>query len=94
MTTKARVRPQIHMDDKVIEDAELSQLLEDREEAKKAASEYKAVDKKTKAKIMSMEQQPPYRIGRFIITKRQVEGRHVEFDTDSVPRIDIKLAGD
>lgn len=92
--TRVRNKSQLHMDDKVIEDSELSQMLEDREEAKAGVKAYREIDKKVKAKIESMDVQPPYRIDRFIITKSNVPSRSVSFDTNPSTRISIKLAGD
>ncbi len=82
------------MDDVVIQDDELEQFLEDRQEAKKAIAEYNALDKKTKAKIDSMQPPPPYRIGRFVISKSPIPPKDVSFHTGESSRISIKLLGD
>lgn len=89
-----KLRSQLGMEDVVIDDAELSQLLEDREEKRAALSDYNAIDKKVKAKIESMEQQPPYRIDRFIITKAKTAPKSVAFETAEGSRISIKLMGE
>ena len=47
---KAKVKSQISMDDKVIEDADLEKLLEDREELKESVSQYRTADKKARTK--------------------------------------------
>ena len=81
------------MDDKVIQDAELEQLLEDRELAKKAIASYNKIDKDARVKIEAAEIQPPYRIGRFIIAKSKTPPRSVSFETGESTRISIKLLG-
>ncbi len=85
-----KTQPQIHMEDKIITNKELEKLLEERQEAKAKASEYRAIDKKTKDKINSLAESPPYRIGRFIITRQATEGRSVSFETQPGSRLSIK----
>lgn len=90
MVTKKR--PQSHMDDVIVKDAELEKLLEKRESLKESAAEYRKSDKEAKNKMKSIETPTPYRVGRFIIDRHDTSGRHVEFDVQSSFRFDIKLA--
>lgn len=92
--TGTRVRSQIHMEDVVIQDNELEGLLEDREEKKRAAGEYKKADKAAKDKISGLDQKPPYRIGRFIIGVQATKAKEVAFETDAGTRTTIKLASE
>lgn len=92
MVTKTRA--QIHMDDKIIENPELEKLLEDRQELKGSVSEYRKADKAAKYKILSIATPTPYRVGRFIITKKDVPGKPVAFETADSLRITIKTVGE
>lgn len=92
MVTAARSRPQIHMEDKIVNDPELEQMLEDRQELKQAQAEYRKKDKEVKAKLASVE--TPCRIGRFFISKSTTPPRSVAFDTSGSVRYSIKLAGE
>ena len=92
MTT--RKRPQSHMDDTILDDPELEKLLEEREELKPSAADYRKADKSAKERIKAIETPTPYRVGRFVITKQPRPGRHVDFDVQDGFRFDIKLAED
>jgi len=94
MVAKTKVKPQIHMDDVVLNDDELLQMLEEREEKKSAASEYKSFDKKVKDKINSLSTPPPFRLGRFLIARAPVSAKSISFETAQGTRISIKLLGD
>jgi hypothetical protein len=80
------------MDDRIVSNSELLDLLEQRETAKVGAANYRAKDKDAKEAIIKLGEEPPYRIGRFIITKRSHNGRHVEFDTEAGSTINIARA--
>ena len=90
MVTKTKARPQIHMDDKIVEDAELERLLEERQALKESVSSYRKADQAAKDKIRSMETQTPYRVGRFIISKQAVPAKSVAFETTEGSRFTIK----
>ncbi len=92
MVTKAR--PQIGMDDRIVTNPELEKMLEDRQVLKTQAKEYRAADKKTKETINSLNEVPPYRIGRFIISRATVQARNVSFETAEGTRLSIKIAGE
>lgn len=92
MVTK--VRAQIHMDETIIDDAELEKQLDDRQELKESVAEFRKVDKEVKAKIQTIDKPMPIRIGRYIITRQTVEGRSVAFETEPSTRITIKHIGE
>ena len=92
MTTKERA--QIHMDDRIIDNPELEKILDDRQELKYALSEFRKKDKEAKSRIKAIEETPPFRIGRFLITSSTTPPRSVAFDTDGAVRIKIKIAGE
>lgn len=90
MVSKTRARPQIHMDDNIVENPELEKLLEERQELKESVSEYKKADKAAKDKIRSIEEPTPYRVGRFIISKQAVPAKSIAFETTEGSRVTIK----
>jgi len=91
---KTQVKPQMHMDEKVVEDAELEKMLENRQEQKYAVANYRQVDKEVKEKLRSLETPTPYRIGRFRINKTMTPARSVSFEANESVRFSIKLAGE
>lgn len=94
MVTKTRPKPQIHMDDKIVQDPELEHMLEERQELKQAVSEYRKVDKDVKSRLRSIGTPTPYRVGRFVISKRDVSAKTVSFETQASFSFTIKLAGE
>ena len=92
MATKKQL--QTSMDETRIDDTELEQLLEDREELKENVSKYRKADKEVKAKINTIEAPSPFRIGRFVITRTPTPPRSVSFETDGGLKINIKLLGE
>ena len=89
-----KVRAQIHMEETIIEDADLEKLLDDRQECKSSVAEFRKLDKQAKAKIQTIEKPMPIRIGRYIITKQTMPGRNVSFETNGSIRITIKHIGE
>lgn len=87
---KTKEKAQISMDEKVIDNPELEKLLEERQEAKELATEFRKADKKVKDEIAKIEILEPIRIGRFVISKKSTEGRHVDFETMPGMRVSIK----
>uniref|UniRef100_A0A6M3KMT3 Uncharacterized protein n=1 Tax=viral metagenome TaxID=1070528 RepID=A0A6M3KMT3_9ZZZZ len=85
-------RAQIGLEDTWVRDAELEELLEDREVKKERLAEYREADKKARDKIAALEQPMPYRCGRFVINKTVLGPRAVEFETEGGERLSIKLA--
>jgi len=85
-----RMKAQIHMEDNVVKDDELEKLLEDRQEQKQAASDYRKIDKKAKDKLATVQTPKPFRVGRFIIAEQKVDAKHVEFDSGESTRLSIK----
>lgn len=94
MVTKTRPKAQIHMDDNIVKDPELEHMLEDRQELKQAVGEYRKVDKDVKARLRSIGTPAPYRVGRFLITKREISAKSVAFETQASFSFVIKLAGE
>jgi len=90
MPTKKKA--QIGMDEKIVSNSELLALLEERETLKEGASRFRAKDKEAKDAILKLDEEPPYRIGGFLITKKNHNGRHVEFDINSGTTIKIDKA--
>lgn len=88
MATK--VKNQISMYDNIVDDKELEEILEDREQLKQSVSEFRKTDKKAKDKIRSIETPTPYRVGRFIISKQIVPPKSVTFETSESFRFSIK----
>lgn len=91
--------PQLAIDERVIEDAELEDALERREKAKaKAAAARKAfatVQDEAKGLLGRHELgEAPVRVGRFVVTARALPARSVAFDTDPSTRISIRVAKD
>jgi hypothetical protein len=89
MTVEAR--PQLRMEEEIHEDKELEALLEKREELKKGIAEYRKADKDAKTKIRSMEIPPRYRVGRFVIERKNTPSKSVAFEVAESIRINIKL---
>ena len=88
MVTK--VKPQIHMDDNIVRDAELEEMLEERQSLKEQVSGYRKKDKDVKAKLAPMEEQMPFRCGRFLVSLGKVQPREVSFEINGGTRITIK----
>lgn len=94
MTTTTKTRAQIHFDDNIIEDRELEEMLEERQELKESVSAYRKADKKAKDKIPTITAPTPFRVGRFIIAKQAVAAKSVSFDTTESSRFTIKIIGE
>ena len=93
-TTKTRPKAQIHMDEAIVENPELEKMLEDRQELKQAVAEFRKIDKDVKAKIGSIGTPTPYRVGRFVISKRELSAKSVSFETQASFSFTIKLASE
>lgn len=94
----ASLDPQLALDERSINNPDLESALERRLRAKDDVSEargvYKTHDKEVKAEIEKVGDFPPdsaLRVGRFRITKRHVDAKHVEFDADARDQISIGL---
>lgn len=88
--------PQLALDERAISDDELEKALELHLRARDDAAEARGVVKSRKrdvdtalAKHTDFPVDSALRVGRFRITKRLVEGRHVEFD--SAPREQLSI---
>jgi hypothetical protein len=87
-----RTKAQIGMDDKIVSNPELEALLEKREKLKEGQAAYRAVDKEAKEKLLKEPTIPPYRIGRFVISKNIRTPHEVNFTTEAGESISISLA--
>lgn len=97
--TNGRVDAQEGLFDRVIENGDLEQALEEREKrnnSRKAVTKtYKEAHEKVVGLLapLGIEEDQTVRCGRFRITKSAVKGRFVSFDTDPTDRLSIKLIG-
>lgn len=88
--------PQTNIYETTIEDADLEALLEERQKAKEQAGSirkvYKKKDDAAKAKIEEIElgDGAAVRVGRFVVSRRPVAARDVEFHTAPTTRISIR----
>ncbi len=87
-------RAQIHMEDEWIENPELLDLLEKREESKEGAATFRQLDKDAKGQIRGLNLEGERRIGRFVISCKATKGRSVSFETDGGVRVNIKAASE
>ncbi len=97
----ASLDPQLAFDERAINDPDLESALERRLRAKQDVAEASGVVKKAHEDVLrELAKHPPipedaaYRVGRFRIAIRHVEGRHVEFDTDDSDQLSFTLLGE
>lgn len=97
----ASLDPQLAMDERAINNPDLEKALEKHLRARDDASEARGVVKKAKAeidaeltKVGEFDPDTALRVGRFRITKKHVEARHVEFDSGARDQISIGLVDD
>ncbi|HEV8545544.1 MAG TPA: hypothetical protein VGQ64_04585, partial [Candidatus Limnocylindrales bacterium] len=90
--------PQLALDERAVNHPDLEKALEKHLRARDDASEARGVVKAAKkeidahlATIGDFEPETAIRVGRFRITKRHVEAKHVEFDADARDQISIGL---
>ena len=89
-----KVDEQTSMDETVIENEELEQLLEERQDLKQSVSDFRQKDKAAKTIIQGIETPTPFRVGRFVIKRSAVAEKSVSFETQASFRFDISLAGE
>jgi hypothetical protein len=94
--TTTEARPQTSIYETEIDNDELEKVLEDREKAKAARGDaqkaYKDADDQAKALIRSLDiADAPVRVGRFVVSERQVAGKTVSFETQPTTRVQISL---
>jgi len=92
----AQVQPQASLYEETIENADLEAALEQRQKLKEKIRPLNKQKKEADAKVKALVDiadiaDAPVRIGRFVISRKQTEARHVEFDADASERIQIKL---
>jgi hypothetical protein len=94
------VDPQTSLYEVTVEDDELEKLLEQRQDAKEAATvartHYNTADDAVKAKLSTLDlgDGAPVRVGRFVVARRPVKGRAVSFETGDTTRLTISLLPD
>ncbi len=84
---RVRKRRQMGFEDKIVKDDELEKLLEEREAVIEAHVTYREKTKAAQARVKDLGTEGSFRCGRFVISVKPKESRHVEFDQGS--RIDI-----
>lgn len=88
---------QIALGETIVEDADLETALERREKAKEASNKarktFTDADDEAKLRIRELELgDTPARVGRFVVSLRDVAGRSVAFETEPSTRVSIRLA--
>lgn len=91
---RTKKQPQSQMDETLVDNPELEQLLDQREELKPSRTEFNKLSKAITEKLKAIEAASPFRIGRFSITRNMIDGRSVSFETSGGVRFGIKLAGE
>lgn len=95
---KARRKAQISMDEKWLEDPDLLDVLERREESRGHLEEYRKiysqVDQEAKGAMAELPQlgEGPVRIGRFVLSRKEVGAKSVSFNSKAKVEFGIKLA--
>ena len=87
-----KIKAQMSLDDRLVDNPELLELLENREALKVGARDYRTADKVAKAKIKTLEEPMPFRIGRFIVDKKERGSRSVSFEMAASESISITAA--
>lgn len=92
---------QTSIDEKVIDDAELAKLLDDREKAngakREATKKFKTLDEMAKHKLEEhgeLEGGDRLRVGRHVVKVSERESAHVEFERQPGKTIRIAVAKD
>lgn len=89
----AAPEPQLTVDEKVVEDPELEAALDKREDARAAKAEatgaFKVADTVVKAMLdgLELEAGKPVRVAGYLIERRTVAGRDVNFSTEPTSRL-------
>ncbi len=91
---RVRTRRQMAFEEKVIQDPELEQILEDREKVIKPHVVYVEKTKLARTKVKDLGVEGPFRVGRFMVNVKPKESKHVEFDQQATLDIGFSLAED
>lgn len=89
-----KVKPQISMDETIVEDPELEKILDNRQDLKESVSEYSKLNKEVKGRLSTIETPTPFRIGRFVINRKITPARQVSFEASEGFTFTIKIAGE
>ena len=92
MPGKIRKRRQMGFEDQVVNNKELEAVLEEREAVLEAHTLYREKTKAAQAKVKDLGTEGSFRCGRFVITVKPKESRHVEFEQGSRMEIGFSLA--
>lgn len=98
MSTTAK--PQTSIYETTIENPDIEDALEKRDQLRERASEaralFKEADDAAKAKLAALDlgNDAPIRCGRFVITRRMREARSVSFETEASVQLRISTIGD
>lgn len=83
---------QMALEENVVSDANLEELLEAREKLIEAHTLYREKTKAAQARVKELGTEGSFRCGRFVISVKAKESRHVEFEQGSRIEIGFKLA--
>ena len=88
--------PQIRIGELIVENDELEQALEKRQDMKEragaAGKAYREADVVARAELEKLvDGDEPVRVGRFIVSKSDVAARSVSFETDPTSRLNIRV---
>lgn len=89
-------QPQTSLDERVVEHEELELALEHRQALKEQASaarkSYAQADEQAKTVVAELDLSAgPVRVGRFVLTLRDVEAREVAFETEPRKQLTIRV---
>ncbi len=93
----AKKKAQMSMDDRVVSNSEVLALLEEREDKRDALAAFRKADKDAKEavkKLIADGEKPPFRIGPYLISQKEHEERHVEFEITGGTTIKIQNTED
>ncbi len=92
MPRRIRKREQMGFGDNVVDDAQLSDLLEERERLASPAASYRGKTKAARERVKELGPEGDFRCGRFTITIRQKDSRTVQFEQGDRTEINFKVA--
>lgn len=92
-----RPQAQTSLEETTIENPTLEEALEKRERQRQRAAaarkSYREADERAKVLVddLSLDDDAPIRVGRFVLSRHRVSGRMVAFETDPSTRLTIRL---
>lgn len=96
MPPAASAQPQTSIYETTIDNPDLEAALEEREDARQTASKARAdfntLSEKVKALVAITDiADAPVRVGRFVISRRNIAAKSVSFETEATTRLQISL---